>query len=364
MFALFRAASSTSTTLSRLFAARAMSSATQAPQAKKQKLDQTKVIGTHNGTFHCDEALAVFLLRQTAAYRDSEVKRTRDPAVLETCDIVVDVGAVYDESKQLFDHHQRGFTEVFGHGFETKLSSAGLVFKHFGKEVIANKTQLPLDDPKVTTLWLKMYKQFIEAIDGIDNGISQYPSDIKPKYKSSTDLGSRVASLNPVWNQPSSPAILDAQFAKASQLTGEEFLGKLNYYANAWLPARDLLNGSIEASKQIDLTGKIIVFEQFLPWKEHLFDFEAELAIPESDKAIYVVYPDEGGNWRVQAVPVSSESFESRKALPEAWRGLRDDTLSAASGIEGCVFVHASGFIGGNKTREGAMQLAKAALEM
>ncbi|KAJ7492589.1 metal-dependent protein hydrolase, partial [Mycena latifolia] len=318
------------------------------------------VIGTHNGTFHCDEALAVFLLRPNI-----NVKRTRDPAVLETCDIVVDVGAVYDEAKQLFDHHQRGFTEVFGHGFETKLSSAGLVFKHFGKEVIANKTQLAQDDPKVMTLWLKMYKEFIEAIDGIDNGISQYPSDIKPKYKSRTDLSSRVGSLNPVWNQPSGPDILDAQFAKASLLTGEEFLGKLNFYANAWLPARDLLIASIESSKQqIDPTGKIIVLEQFLPWKEHLFDLEAESAMPESDKAIYVVYGDDGGSWRVQAVPVSSESFESRKALPEAWRGLRDDTLSAASGIEGCVFVHASGFIGGNKTKEGAMKLAKAALEM
>jgi uncharacterized UPF0160 family protein len=57
------------------------------------------------------------------------VKRTRDPAVLDTCDIVVDVGAVYDESKQRFDHHQRGFGEVFGHGFTTKLSSAGLIYK-------------------------------------------------------------------------------------------------------------------------------------------------------------------------------------------------------------------------------------------
>lgn len=59
----------------------------------------------------------------------ADLKRSRDPAILDTCDIVVDVGAIYDESKQRFDHHQRGFTEVFGHGFETKLSSAGLVYK-------------------------------------------------------------------------------------------------------------------------------------------------------------------------------------------------------------------------------------------
>jgi uncharacterized UPF0160 family protein len=60
---------------------------------------------------------------------------------------------------------------------------------------------------------------------------------------------------------------MQAQFAKASQLTGEEFLGKLNYYVNAWLPARDLLNAAIQSSKEIDPTGKILVFEQFLPWK-------------------------------------------------------------------------------------------------
>jgi len=54
---------------------------------------------------------------------------------LSTCDIVVDVGAVYDENLKRFDHHQRGFEEVFGHGFQTKLSSAGLIYKF----VIATK---------------------------------------------------------------------------------------------------------------------------------------------------------------------------------------------------------------------------------
>lgn len=65
-------------------------------------------------------------------------------------------------------------------------------------------------------------------------------------------------------------------------------------------------------------------------------------------QAIYVIYPDEtAGNWRVQAVPLTPESFESRKALPEVWRGLRDEELSKASGIDGGIFIHASGFIGG-----------------
>jgi uncharacterized UPF0160 family protein len=62
---------------------------------------------------------------------------------------------------------------------------------------------------------------------------------------------------------------------------------------------------------------------------------------------IYVLYPDESGKWRIQAVPESSESFQSRKALPQEWRGLRDEALSQVTGVPGCIFVHASGFIGG-----------------
>jgi uncharacterized UPF0160 family protein len=49
--------------------------------------------------------------------------------VLDTLDAVLDVGGVYDPERDRYDHHQRAFSEVFGHGFTTKLSSAGLVYK-------------------------------------------------------------------------------------------------------------------------------------------------------------------------------------------------------------------------------------------
>ena len=57
---------------------------------------------------------------------------------------------------------------------------------------------------------------------------------------------------------------------------------------------------------------------------------------------------------------VTPSSFENRKSL--LWKGLRDDELSEASGIPGGVFVHISGFVGGNKTYEGAVAMAKASL--
>lgn len=66
----------------------------------------------------------------------------------------------------------------------------------------------------------------------------------------------------------------------------------------------------------------------------------------------------------MQAVAKSPDSFESRKALPAQWRGLRDDDLSKESGIPGCVFVHMSGFIGGNHTYEGALAMARGGLKL
>ena len=66
--------------------------------------------------------------------------------------------------------------------------------------------------------------------------------------------------------------------------------------------------------------------------------------------------------WRVQAVTAEGTAFTNRLSLPEAWRGLRDAALCATAGIEGCCFVHNAGFIGGHKTRDGALAMAAAAL--
>lgn len=63
---------------------------------------------------------------------------SRDPEVWKDMDVLIDVGGEYDPEKLRYDHHQRGFAEVFGHGFSTKLSSAGLVYKHHGKELVAS----------------------------------------------------------------------------------------------------------------------------------------------------------------------------------------------------------------------------------
>ena len=78
-------------------------------------------IGTHDGSFHCDEALAISMLKCLPQFEKASVVRTRKPDVLASCYMVVDVGAVYDSAALRFDHHQREFTGVL-EGYQTKLS--------------------------------------------------------------------------------------------------------------------------------------------------------------------------------------------------------------------------------------------------
>ena len=72
-----------------------------------------QVIGTHCDAFHCDEVTACTMLLYTNKYVEPLIVRTRDQSVLDTLDIIVDVGGVYDVEKLRFDHHQKTFTDVW-----------------------------------------------------------------------------------------------------------------------------------------------------------------------------------------------------------------------------------------------------------
>ncbi|XP_074990143.1 MYG1 exonuclease [Calonectris borealis] len=330
--------------------------------SKRPRPEPALRIGTHDGTFHCDEVLACYLLRLLPRYRDAEVVRTRDPQRLAQCDVVVDVGGEYDPERHRYDHHQRSFTESMrslrpDKPWTTKLSSAGLVYCHFGSQILAGLLGQPEDGPVVTALYDKLYENFVEEIDAIDNGIAQ--AEGEPRYALTTTLSARVGHLNPRWNDPEQDT--EAGFRRAMELVGGEFMDRLDYYHRAWLPARALVEEAVRRRFEVDASGVVLELPQGgCPWKEHVFSLEQELALP--DPLQLVLFPDRGGQWRVQSVPAGPRTFQSRLPLPEPWRGVRDEALSQLAGIPGCVFVHASGFIGGNRTREGALEMARRTL--
>lgn len=323
-------------------------------------------IGTHNGQFHCDEVLACFMLKQLPEYKESPIVRSRDPAELEKCHIVVDVGGVYDVSKNRFDHHQRSFTDTFSSIDSTKpwtikLSSAGLVYVHFGQKIIEQiLLKYSISDDKLTNiLYDKIYEQFVREIDAIDNGIEIAENK---KYDITTNLSSRVSHFNPAWNQTDLDE--NVQFNLALDYVGKEFEDKIKFYALTWWPARVYVEKAINERFNIDESGAIIRLETSVPWKSHLFALEKELNIADSEIKYVISLDKVSQTYRIICVPINENSFINRLSLPSEWCGLRDDELSTKSGIQGCIFVHSNGFIGGNKTYEGALEMLQKALEM
>lgn len=183
-------------------------------EVKKMKI-APNTIGTHSGTFHCDEVLAVFMLRNHPKFKSHGLLRTRDQELLDQCDIVVDVGAVYDPSRQRFDHHQSTFQETFssvrkdfGKFSDIRLSSAGLVYVHYGEEVISEvlkEFSIKLTESQMRSVFGKIYFGFVQEIDAIDNGVPQF--DGEPKYRVHSHLSSRVKNFNPDWMDEKTPKV-------------------------------------------------------------------------------------------------------------------------------------------------------------
>lgn len=210
----------------------------KAVEELREQTGGNKIIGTHSEVFHCDEVVATTILLYTNEFKDANIIRTRNQEVLDVLDIVCDVGGTFDASKNRFDHHQRSFNMAWSEDenqpidetlavqpFKIKLSSAGLVWKYYGKEVLSKilaesfpvvaSTYNPTDIDK---MYQKLYKNFFQEIDALDNGVKIANEE---RYWINTNLGTRISRFNKAWN---APAEIDQnqQFKRAMRVVEEE----------------------------------------------------------------------------------------------------------------------------------------------
>jgi len=242
-----------------------------------------------------------------------------------------------------------------------RLSSAGLVYSHYGERVIQSILQqekgIQLSPENLQLAFVQIYRNFISELDAIDNGVPMFEGG-EPIYKISSHLSARIGKLNPSWQETG--VDIEERFRLAMETAGQEFVQNVVEVACSWIAARDHVREALDKAKSVYPTGEILVLKTFCPWKAHLADLEKEFKVEGVPKLI--VFND-GNSWRVAGVPVTPSSFLGRKFLPTPWRGLRDDELSQKAGIKDLVFVHHNGFIGGAKTEEAAMLLAKKSIE-
>lgn len=287
-------------------------------------------IGTHNGKFHTDEVCAIALLLRV--FPDAEIVRTRDSKVLETCDILVDVGDIYNPEKGRFDHHQKGGVDEWPD--ETKRSSLGLVWREY---------QLKIGCPDMGTV-LDLQRILVIPVDARDNG--QQPERRPRDIPSLADF---VDSLNSSWDETDYNE--DAAFMEAVAFVSR-YLERVITRCAAEHKASELVELAIKYSR----SPRLIVLEHGMPWQHEI--------ITRSPDTHFVVLPGGKGEWLVQAVPVKLGTQQPlRKRLPIEWAGLRDQALTDATGVPDAVFAHNEGHIAIASSLAGALELAKQAIK-
>jgi len=280
---------------------------------------------THSGNFHADDVFSIAVLKHVLP--SFKLVRTRDKALIESADIVVDVGGEYNPDTGRFDHHQRGGAGERENG--TPYSSFGLIWKKYGLALCDNN-QAVAD---------RVDSGLVSNIDAIDCGY------VKGVVEGIT-LSQTLSMLNPTWEEEGN---FDECFNEAVDFAAR-LLTRFIASAHGSVNAKAIVAKAIENAED----ARVIVLEKYTPWKKTVH-------ILSSD-ALFMVYPSHSGQWIIQTVPVEPGSFEDRKSLPKAWAGLSDEEFQAKTGLDDAVFCHNGLFIAGTKSFESTMKLAEVAL--
>ncbi len=304
-------------------------------------MDTNKIkLITHNGSFHADDIFAAATLSLVLEKKGEsfEIIRTRDKEIIEKGEYVFDVGGIYDESINRFDHHQK---EGAG-GRENKIpySSFGLIWKHFGMDLCENNTDI----------WNLIDSKIVAPIDAVDNGVDI----ITPIYEGIMPYGGEQPFLifSPTWQE------------------GEEHVDEI--FLEQVKNVKKILEREIEVAKA-DSLGRKLIEEAYEKAKDKRI-IELQNSFPrylfqdvlsKFPEPIYVIYiSSHYDTWKVEAIKKSPGTMESRKPLPKEWRGFLDNDpkLKEVTGIPDVMFCHKNGFLITTKTKESAIKLAELAL--
>ncbi|AXA93924.1 MYG1 family protein [Massilia sp. YMA4] len=309
------------------------------------------LIVTHNGKFHADDAWAVAVLH--ILYPQAEIVRTRDQAIIDRADFVVDVGGVWEPASGRFDHHQKGFSGARQSG--VPYASAGLVWREFGGQCVRSVALThcghELSEDKARELAYAIDSDIVQYLDLSDVGAAK-------NAPGGYGLSAVISGFNPNWldeqrlgyGEPAEAFRL-VEFRRAMALLTDVLVNSVKYRVGALLAVQQ-----VRQSEALEGGRVLFLKNSALPW--------TQLVRKEMPKVLFVISHSLGEQrYLLHTVPVSAESFEARADLPATWAGLRDAELAAVTGVPDAIFCHNGRFIAAVKSYEGAREMARQALQ-
>lgn len=276
-----------------------------------------RYVGTHDGSFHADEVTACALLSLYGLIDKGAVIRTRDSAVLDSCEYVCDVGGVYAPDLKRFDHHQADYSGT--------LSSAGMVLKYL--LTIGKISQEEYDF---------LNQSIIMGVDAHDNGVDL-------PVKGVCTYSHLISNFAPIEHQPEK-AVQDAAFMDAMAFAIRH-LDRLMERRNYILSFQSIVQTAMDAN------SNVLLFDQPIPWMDAFFALGGE-----EHSALFVIMPS-GSHWKLRGIPPNAkDKMQVRLSLPSKWAGLSNGDLKKASGISGALFCHKGRFFSLWETKEDALK--------
>lgn len=283
----------------------------------RQKDKISRSCGTHDGTFHADEVTACALLILFDLIDKDKIIRTRDLALLSTCEYVCDVGGIYDPSLHLFDHHQADYQGSF--------SSAGMILNY-----LKETGRLSVEHYDF------LNQSLVMGVDAHDNG----KDPLIPGFCSFSHV---ISNFTPV-HYDCTVEEQDEAFFEALDFVYhhiKRMLERFDYTHSC----REIILETMEKS------DVCLIFDKSLPWLEIFFE-QNGLHHP----ALFVIMPS-GTHWKLRGIPPSyEERMKVRCPLPIEWAGLIDQPLKRVSGIPGAIFCHKGRFISVWETKGDALK--------
>lgn len=292
------------------------------------------IIITHDGSFHTDDVFAcatlvIFLEKENKNYK---IIRTRDPEKIKDGNFVVDVGGIYDEDYNFFDHHQFGGAGQRENNIP--YASFGLVWKKFGglvcqSERVANEIDNLL----------------VSSIDAIDNGFDIANQKIKGVMNFS--VGDTIS------------------FLFNGEKKDENFLKAVDFAKKLLQNIIESIKKSVARREKIEETYKNSSDKRIIVLQDKTTRGDIWLALTKFPEPLFIIYQglNDDNEWRILANRINMDSFMSRKPFPASWGGIEGQTLVKISGIKDAIFCHKSLFLAGAKSKEGALKMAQKALE-
>jgi uncharacterized UPF0160 family protein len=283
-----------------------------------------KTIAVHDGSFHPDDVFAVACIQLLEGVEQVTVVRTRDQAIIDQADWVVDVGGEYDPGRRRFDHHQNG-APVRENGIP--YAAFGLVWRHYGTTLAGSEAVSHMVEERLC-----------QPIDGPDNGINLFT--LTEYQVEPVRLFHVLDSFKPVWGSADD---VDTAFLHAVKFA-RDFLERFIARAKGEQKMLALLDTVYAAAAD----KSVLIFDQKI-------SSHALIKYPDVIAAIYPTESDTQVSWSAAVLPKTYGTFESRALFPAAWAGLRDSELARASGLSDLLFCHKGRFLCKAKTKEAAV---------